>query len=121
MGTIVMITADPHHRKTDGYSRCLSSAGSVAPCAGTAGESWTVTPAGALRSSGGQCLAVASGKTQFEACRSVPSEHWRYTLMGNLINDDACLSAMGPETGPQTLGIQPCGHNQANQIWSLPN
>jgi alpha-galactosidase len=123
MGTIVMITAEGRHRSIEGYTRCLAAPGSVEACAGTASESWTVTPDGSLRSSGGECLAVAKDKPELEACRPVKSQHWSYTLKGNLISGAGhkCLSAAGPETGPQTLEMQRCRHNQPNQIWSLPN
>jgi alpha-galactosidase len=123
MGTITMITAARQLYSIDGYARCLAAPGRVEACAGTASESWIVTPDGSLRSSGGECLAVAKGRLALEACRPVKSQHWRYTLKGNLISGAGkkCLSAAGPETGSQTLEIQPCGHNQPNQIWSLPN
>lgn len=123
MGTITMITADEKHRGMEGYPRCLAEPGSVEACAGTAGESWTVTPESALRSSDGECLAVANGKPVLEACRSVKSQRWRYTLKGNLISggNHQCLSAAGPVMGPHALEMQRCGHNLPNQIWSLPN
>jgi alpha-galactosidase len=110
-------------RSINGYARCLASPGSLESCIGTAAERWTVTPNGALRSSGGECLALAKGKPVLEACRPAKSQRWRYTLKGNLINDTGhhCLTAAGAETGSQTLLMQPCGHNLLNQIWSLPN
>lgn len=122
MGNITMITADERHRGIEGYTRCLAEPGGVEPCAGAGGESWTVTPEGALRSSDGECLTVANRKPVLETCRSVKSQHWRYALKGNLISggDSQCLSAAGPETGPQPLEMQRCGHNLPNQIWSLP-
>jgi alpha-galactosidase len=123
MGTIVMITAEGRHRSIEGYTRCLAAPGSVEDCTGTRAESWTISPGGSLRSSGGECLAVAKGKPKLEACRPVKSQHWRYTLKGNLISgaDHKCLSGAGPDIGPQTLVMQPCGNNLPNQIWSLPN
>ena len=122
-GTITMITANEHHRGFEGYTRCLAAPGSVGACAGTANESWAVRADGSLCSSGGECLALANGKPVLEACRPAKSQKWRYTLNGNLINDAShkCLSAAGPEATPQTLKMQPCGHNLPNQIWSLPN
>jgi alpha-galactosidase len=122
-GTITMINAEEHHRGVKRYARCLAAPGSVTACAGTAAEKWTVTPRGELQSSGGECLAVASSKPALETCRSMKSQRWRYTLKGNLISgaNHQCLSAEGPETTPQTLEMQPCGHNLPSQIWSLPN
>ena len=123
MGTITMIRAGRRQRSIEGYTRCLAAPGSVEACAGTGGETWTVTTDGSLRSSGGECLAVAKGKPELEACRPVKSQHWHYTLKGNLISSvgHKCLSTTGPETGPQTLVMQPCGHNLPNQMWALPN
>jgi alpha-galactosidase len=123
MGTITMITAAERHHSIVGYTRCLAAPGRVEACAGTASERWTVIPDGSLHSASGECLAVAKGKPQLEACRAVKFQHWRYTLKGNLISSAGhkCLSAAGPETGPQTLVMQPCGHNLPNQVWSLPN
>ena len=123
-GTITL-TANVRSRKhsIDGYARCLASPGSVETCVGNAAEKWTVTPGGTLRSSGGECLAVVNGKPVMQACRVENTQHWRYTLEGNLISstDHQCLSAAGPGTRPQSLEMQPCGHNLPNQIWSLPN
>ncbi len=123
-GTITL-TANVKSRKhsIDGYGRCLASPGSVGTCVGTAGETWTVTPSGALRSSGGECLAVINGKPGLEACRVEKAQYWRYTQKGNLINraDHQCLGAAGAASKPQSLEMQPCGHSLTNQIWSLPN
>ena len=123
MGTIVMITAEGRHRSIEGYTRCLAAPGSVEACAGAANESWTVTADGSLRSSGGECLAVVNDKPVMQACSSVSAQQWRYTLQGNLVNNGnlQCLTAAGPESQPQSLQMQVCGHNLATQIWSLPN
>ncbi|HET7101427.1 MAG TPA: ricin-type beta-trefoil lectin domain protein [Terriglobia bacterium] len=122
-GTVTMITAARRHGSIEGYARCLGAAGSVEPCTGDAAETWTVTKEGALRSSGGECLAVVNGKPVMQACHPVSAQQWRYTLKGNLVNDGnlQCLTAAGPESGPQSLQVQVCGHNMATQIWSLPN
>ncbi|MDE3180776.1 MAG: ricin-type beta-trefoil lectin domain protein, partial [Acidobacteriota bacterium] len=120
-GTIIMVAAGRFHRGSD-YTSCLASTGSVEACVGTASESWTATPKGALRASGDQCLAVSNGKPVMESCRSTKAQRWRYKLNGNLIGQDhQCLSAAGQEGGPESLEMQPCGHNLPNQIWSLPN
>ena len=123
-GAIIMTTnPDRHHRNIDSYSRCLTAPGQVEACSGTRGESWVVTSSGALRSLGGRCLGVAHGKPVMEACRAASTQRWRYTLEGNLksAQDHQCLSATGPASDHQSLTIEPCGHNQQNQIWSLPN
>ncbi len=123
-GTITL-TANVRRRShsIDGYARCLAASGHVEPCSGAADESWTFTRKDALRSSAGRCLAVADGKPVMEACRARRRQHWRYTLMGNLISRKGhqCLSAAGPESGAQSLEMQPCGDNLPRQIWSLPN
>ena len=123
-GAIIMTTnPDRYHHDIDSYSRCLAAPGQVEACSGTRGEIWVVTSSGALRSLGGRCLAVANGKPVMEACRAMSAQRWRYTLKGNLksAHDHQCLSAAGPANDPQSLAIEPCGHNQQNQIWSLPN
>jgi alpha-galactosidase len=150
-GTITMITAARRSRSIEGYTRCLAAPGvglhtnelaakpqpgqtwirrviaetgsSVATCAGTEAEQWTVTEDGALRSSGGDCLAVVNDKPVMQACSSVSAQQWRYTLQGNLVNngDLQCLTTAGPESHPQSLQMQVCGHNLATQVWSLPN
>jgi alpha-galactosidase len=120
-GTITM-TRPTTQGDIGSYSRCLSASGLVEACVGEPGESWTVTQGGALRS-GGNCLAVAHGKPVLQACGGTDAQHWRYTLKGEFISvaGHQCLSAAGPATKPQSLQMQPCGHNQPNQIWSLPN
>ena len=122
-GTITMITAGRRNRDFENYTRCLASPGSVETCTGTAAEKWTVTQDGALQSSSGECLAVVNGKPVMQACNSVSAQQWRYTLEGNLVNNGnlQCLTAAGPESAPQSLETQVCGHNLATQIWSLPN
>ncbi len=122
-GTITLTDNVRRRRHSlNGYARCLAP-GSVEACSGAAEESWTVTPQGALRSSGDRCLAVAHSQPVMQACRAERAQHWRYTLLGNLISaaDHRCLGAAGGESGSQRLAMQPCGHNLPNQIWSLPN
>ena len=121
-GTIVMIAvANHHHEFIDHYTRCLTASGIVEDCAGTSAETWTMTPSGTLKS-GGKCLAVADGKTAMQACSASKTQHWKYTLLGNLVSaDGACLTASGPDDQSAPLSISACGHNQPDQIWSLPN
>ncbi len=122
-GAIIMITPGRHHRGLASYSRCLAAPGTVTSCSGAAGERWTFSRGGALRSSGGLCLGVVEGKPVMQACRPMGTQRWRYTLKGNLISAAGrqCLSAAGPEGDSQKLQMQPCGPNLPNQIWSLPN
>jgi len=121
-GTITMI-ATGRHRDIESYSRCLAAPGNVAPCAGTSLEKWTVTAGGALMSGEGLCLGVADGKPVMQACASVNAQRWDYTLAGNVVNaeDHQCLTTAGRDSQPQGLTMQVCGHNQPEQIWSLPN
>jgi alpha-galactosidase len=121
-GTIVMIAVGSHHHEfIDHYTRCLTASGIVEDCAGTSAETWTMTPSGTLKS-GGKCLAVADGKTAMHACSASKAQKWKYTLLGNLVSSDgACLTASGPDDQSAPLSISACGHNQPDQIWSLPN
>jgi alpha-galactosidase len=104
-------------------SFCLAASGSVETCAGTPEETWTVTASGALKSADGGCLAAVDGNPEMQACTPTNAQHWNYTLAGNLVDgeDRKCLSAAGPDGQPTSLEVQACGHNQLNQIWSLPN
>ena len=121
-GTITMI-ATGRHRDIESYSRCLAAPGRVGVCTGDSAETWTVTANGALESRGRRCLGVVDGKPALQACASGRDQHWHYTLAGDLVNgvDHECLSASGPDTEPQLLSMQACGHNRPDQIWSLPN
>jgi alpha-galactosidase len=122
IGTITMI-ATGRHRGVENYSRCLAAPGSVGACAGTPPETWTVPETGVLKSAEGRCLAVADGKPVMKACVPGKAQQWDYTLAGNVVSaeDHQCLSATGPDSGPQGLDLEACGHNRPDQIWSLPN
>jgi alpha-galactosidase len=115
--------APGRHRDIASYSLCLAAPGHVGTCAGPAEETWTVTASGALKSAEGRCLAVLDGKPEMQACAPTSAQSWHYTLAGNLIDngDHECLSAGGTGGYPDGLSLQACGHNQPNQIWSLPN
>jgi alpha-galactosidase len=119
---VIVITIDKPHGSIDGYAHCLAATSTVEDCSGAPAESWTITPRGELKS-GAQCLFVADGKPTIEACKGSSMEHWKYTLAGNLVNagDSMCLTNQTPSTTGQPLTLEPCGHNQLNQIWSLPN
>jgi alpha-galactosidase len=85
-------------------------------CTGTPAESWTITDKGALESAG-HCLTAAGDHATMKACAETDAQHWNYTLTGNLADANGkCLTA-----GATSLRIKPCGHNQRNQVWSLPN
>ncbi len=119
-GTITM-TAAGEHDKIEGYIRCLSAAGVVEECAGTPEENWTIAADGLLRSRE-QCLGVEGGKPAMRSCTASAAQHWRYTLAGNLVGAGGeCLTAIGSEGQAKSLSMQACGHNLADQIWSLPN
>jgi len=119
-GVITMI-APGDTDKMHGYSRCLTSSRVVEECKGAGVESWTVQASGALESAG-RCLDIADGKPTMQPCAAGNAVRWKYTLPGNLVSaDGACLTVTGPDSSPQRLVMQACGHNQANQIWSLPN
>jgi len=121
-GSIVMIAVGSHHHESiDHYTRCLTDSGIIEDCAGTSAETWTIIPGGTLKS-GGKCLAVVDGKTAMQTCSASKAQHWKYTLLGNLVGaDGACLTASGPDDQSASLSTSPCGHNQPDQIWSLPN
>lgn len=120
-GAIVM-TAGQTLGSMDGYTHCLASSGKLEECSGAPEESWTVTPRGALRSAG-VCLAVAGGKPVMQKCDDGSEQQWNYTLAGNLVNavDHECLTNVSASETQQPATIQSCGHNQLNQIWTLPN
>ena len=119
-GTITL-TANEKHHSIEGYTRCLAASGKAEECAGTAGEAWTATDQGTLKSAG-QCLAIVNGKPAMQPCTASKSHRWHYTLLGNLTDASGqCLTASEPDSPSQGLSMQPCGHNQPNQIWSLPN
>jgi alpha-galactosidase len=122
-GVIVVTSASTDRGSIEGYSRCLTDSGRVQTCNGASGERWTITAESALRSSGDRCLAVLKHKPVMQACRATNAQRWRYTLVGNLISSDdgQCLSVVGTDSTAQNIEVQSCGHNQPNQIWSLPN
>jgi alpha-galactosidase len=121
IGAITMIVMHSPHN-IDSYSHCLSAYGSVGGCKGALEESWTITREGALVS-GGLCLSAQQSAVVMRSCIGANAQHWKYNLSGNLINaaDGQCLSAGDIGGKPQSLRIAACGHNQPNQIWSLPN
>ena len=120
-GVIVMTTDKPHDT-IDGYAHCLADSRTVEDCSGAPAETWTIAPRGELKSANG-CLAAAGGMPAIEACNDSAAQHWRYTLAGNLVNagDKMCLTNQSAGATGEPVSLQACGHNQLNQIWSLPN
>ncbi|HET8638570.1 MAG TPA: ricin-type beta-trefoil lectin domain protein, partial [Acidobacteriaceae bacterium] len=115
-GAITMIAPGKHRESIEGYTVCLATPGKIEGCAGTPAEAWTITNSGALKSAG-RCLTVAGDHPSLEACADTNAQHWKYTLPGNLVaTDGGCLTATA-----SGLSIESCGHNQRNQVWSLPN
>ncbi len=119
MGVITRIRPNvaPHDRTAMAYTRCLSAPGSVGECTGSGAQSWQVLPNGALRS-GGRCLAQVGHSARLSACVTSALQRWRYTLLGNLINQSTHQCLTGGASG--ALTVQACGHNVASQIWSVP-
>jgi alpha-galactosidase len=121
VGSITRIVSLSRH-DIDSYSRCLAATGSAGNCSGAPTEAWTVSADGSIES-GGRCLAIANGAPTMQACSHAAAQRWKYTLSGNLVNaaDNKCLSVTGSSGNPQNLAAIACGHNQPDQIWSLPN
>jgi alpha-galactosidase len=120
-GAIVMTTDKPQG-SIDGYAHCLADSGVAEDCSGSAAEAWTITARGELKSGDG-CMAAAGGEPALKTCDGSQQQRWRYTLAGNLVNasDSLCLSNQSAGATGQPITLQACGHNQLNQIWSLPN
>jgi alpha-galactosidase len=120
-GVVTMIINSSKH-DIDSYSRCLSAKGEVGHCSGAPDEIWTVSPNGLLKSST-RCLAGMDSGPVLQPCTDTRRQHWAYTLSGNLINaaNNECLSTAIVHDEPTSLTISVCGHNQPNQVWSLPN
>ena len=116
-GTITLTANEEKHDfGFEGYTRCLSAQGTAAACTGSSSETWVVADDGTLRSDRG-CLAVANGKVIMQPCSASTDQRWTWTQAGQLRHGPQhCLT--GADSG---LTLQSCGHNLANQIWSLPN
>jgi alpha-galactosidase len=121
IGSITRIVSPSKHN-IHSYSRCLAATNSAGNCNGAPTETWTVSADGSIES-GGRCLAIANGAPTTQTCNQSVAQRWKYTLSGNLINaaDNKCLSVTGSSGNPQNLSAKACGHNQPDQIWSLPN
>ena len=119
---VIVMTVDKPNRTIDGYANCLAASGIVEECSGALTESWTITARGELKSAQG-CLTASDGKPKIETCNGSNGQHWTYTLAGNLVSagDKMCLTNQFASATGQPVSMQACGHNQLNQIWSLPN
>ena len=120
-GAVTMIINSSKH-DIDSYSRCLSAKGEVGRCSGAQDEMWTVSHDGLLKSST-RCLASTDSGPALQPCTGAGAQHWRYTLSGNLISaaSKECLSTAVVNGEPTSLTVSVCGHDQPNQVWSLPN
>jgi alpha-galactosidase len=118
----VTMTINSSKHDIDSYSRCFSAKGKVERCSGAQDEMWTVSQDGSLKSSTRCLTSTASGPT-LQQCTGARVQHWRYTLSGNLISaaSNECLSTAVVNGEPTSLTVSVCGHNQPNQVWSLPN
>lgn len=114
-----MIAAGKHHENIEGYAIRLVASGRAEAGAGTPEETWTITTLSALKSAG-RCLTAANGCPEMEACTATHTQQWKHA--GDLIGaKGGCLTAVGPcGKTPHSLSIEPCGHNQRNQIRSPP-
>jgi alpha-galactosidase len=116
-GTIILTANEQKHEfGFEGYTRCLSSQGTAGACTGSSSETWVVGDDGTLGSRG-SCLAVADAKVIMQPCSASTGQHWTWTRAGQLRHGPhQCLTGAG-----SGLTLQSCGHNLADQIWSLPN
>lgn len=99
------------------YTRCLAAPGRVQHCNGTAAQTWRIGANGMLRS-GQKCLTRIGARAVLARCRASDSQQWRYTLLGNLIEEPSHRCLTGLASG--RLAVRSCGHNLASQIWTLP-
>lgn len=97
-------------------------------CTGNPNQDWSLPGDGTVRTLG-KCLDVpGSAKTagtyvDLSGCTGSAGQQWVYQSNGNLVNPNSgdCLDAFGGSSASGTkLDIWPCGSNQFNQTWSLP-
>ena len=104
-------------RTAAAYTRCVTAPGSVGECTGGAAQRWRVTSGGALKSRG-RCLTQLGVRVRLAACRVSAAQHWRYSLLGNLVNQSTHQCLTGRSNGPLSAGA--CGENLPSQVWSVP-
>ena len=97
-------------------------------CTGNPNQQWTLSADGTVRTLG-ECLDVPGAATaagtdvDLSGCDGSAGQQWSYAANGNLTNPGSglCLDATGGGDANGTrLEIWPCGDNQTNQTWSLP-
>jgi alpha-galactosidase len=119
-------------------SECVDDSGSgtaagnpviLYPCTGNANQRWAIDADGTVRTLGG-CLSAQAGSSAagtpvvFAACTGAAGQTWAYLQNGNLVDTASglCLDVYGGGTAAGTeLDTWPCGDNQLNQVWSLPD
>jgi hypothetical protein len=94
-------------------------------CAGTAGESWTLTSTGALTQDGGAyCLddygfgTAPGSKVALWSCNSGANQQWTFRADGSIVGvySGLCLDIAGPGNGAQ-IQLSTCNHRWSQQ-WS---
>lgn len=126
---------------TGSTGQCLDDSGSGTAngnpillwgCTGNPNQRWTLTGNGTAPGTVGalgKCLDVPGSATtagsyvDLSDCTGSAGQQWTYRSDGTLVNPNSgyCLDAYGGASANGTrLDIWPCGHNQANQTWSLP-
>jgi alpha-galactosidase len=97
-------------------------------CTGNPNQQWTLPGDGTVRTLG-KCLDVPDSATaegtdvDLSSCTGAAGQQWTYAQNGTLTNPNSgyCLDATGGSAANGTrLEIWPCGSNQTNQTWSLP-
>ena len=97
-------------------------------CTGNPNQQWTLPGDGTVRTLG-KCLDVPGAATSagtdvdLSNCTGSAGQQWTYAQNGTLTNPNSgsCLDATGGSAANGTrLEIWPCGDNQTNQTWSLP-
>ncbi|MEZ0091594.1 ricin-type beta-trefoil lectin domain protein [Streptacidiphilus sp. EB129] len=97
-------------------------------CTGNPNQQWTLPGDGTVQVLG-KCLDVPGAATaagtavDLSSCTGSAGQQWSYAQNGNLTNPHSgdCLDATGGSAADGTrLEIWPCGTNQTNQTWSLP-
>jgi alpha-galactosidase len=120
-----------------GEGTCLTTPGGAttsgtavvsSACDGSTAQYWTAPGDGTMRLAG-RCLDVfnsggAGAKLVLFNCTGNSNQQWSYALNGNLISglpSKLCAGVRGATTANDTpVELQSCGHNSANQVWTLP-
>jgi alpha-galactosidase len=96
-------------------------------CTGNANQRWALSGDGTVRTLG-KCLhaagTTAGSAVDLSTCNGSSAQQWTYQQSGNLTNaaSGLCLDVNGGGSADATkLIVWSCGHNQDNQVWSLPS